>query len=198
MTSTITKEKYIIENLIKCGLKKESIMEKCKVCKKFYRGKYELKEHFAIQHKGERWYCEKPGCNKTYKSINGYRYHLHMHHKVACFSSNKCLKCNESFFSNNDLMNHERSMHNAPKLTCEQCKLTFDFKSNLLRHINICKENDKMLKCFACGKRFKRVKYLLEHIKGQHKPPVYECDKCELRFPYRSSLIYHQHKKHRY
>ena len=37
---------------------KDSCSEKCKICQKCFRGKYELKEHISIQHKGERWRCE--------------------------------------------------------------------------------------------------------------------------------------------
>lgn len=76
MTSTKKKENNLVESLVKCGLKKEDFMEKCSICKKFYRGKFELNEHYAIHHKGEQWYCQTPGCNKEYKTINGYRYHL--------------------------------------------------------------------------------------------------------------------------
>lgn len=84
-------------------------------------------------------------------------------------------------------MNHHRSVHNAAKLACEKCNSVFSFKGNLLRHRKACKGNSecqKMLKCVACGKRFKRIRYLLDHIKGQHKPPSHECANCKQKFPY--------------
>ena len=170
-------------------------MEECKRCHKHFRGNYELREHIAIQHKGERWSCEEDGCRKEYKSYNGYRYHLVKSHNLL--SKHVCTTCNKPFATKDDLMNHERSLHNASKLSCARCKSTFTFKNNLIRHQKKCRGiSNKKLNCFACGKAFKKTKYLIEHIKGQHTPPRYQCDICKLKFSYRSLLKSHVKKKH--
>ena len=191
--------KNLNRNLQICGLEKKDFMEKCSICDKYFRGKFELTEHHAIEHQGERWFCEQSGCKKRHKSINGFKSHILKYHQLGKETAKDCLKCFKSFYSQSDLMDHQRYAHDAPKLFCKICNSTFDFKGNYNRHQNTCskeREKGKMLKCFACCKRFKRTKYLLDHINGQHKPPKYECKCCGKKFPYRSSLRFHMEKRH--
>ena len=165
-------------------------MVKCEICSKHFRGNYELRKHREIQHAGKRIECKH--CKKVYKSDSGYRYHLFHSHNQNTLSGHICEHCNKEFLSKGHLMNHKRSLHGYDKLVCEKCKSSFTFENNLIRHQKKCSAAPKKgLKCFACGKIFKRTRYLLEHIKGKHSPPRYQCDKCEKKFSYRASLNSH-------
>lgn len=184
------KHKNLVDRLVESGIAKDQFMVKCEVCSKHFRGNFELRKHTEIQHLGKRLECTD--CNKTYKSDSGYRYHILHSHNQKLSSGHVCGHCNKEFQSNGHLMNHKRSLHGYDKLVCDQCKSTFTYKNNLTRHKKTCKgKRNKDLNCFACGKRFKRTKYLLEHIKGQHRPPRYHCDVCKKDFPYRASFNSH-------
>ena len=151
----LSQKRKLKKDIVK-AIGKDSCSEKCKICQKCFRGKYELKEHISIQHKGERWRCEEYGCRKEFKSINGYRY--------------SCSECNKNFTSNEESMNNKRSLHGAIKLSCEKCSSTFAFKTNLIRHHKTCcgRDSKENVGCFICGKLFKKTKYLLEHINISH------------------------------
>jgi len=192
------KQINLLERIIKDAvINVKDSSEKCKLCQKCFRGNFELNEHIAIEHNGERWYCNITGCHKEYKSINGYRYHLINCHQLETSSKHNCLSCNKKFLSHEDLINHNRSLHGAPKLACSTCASKFAFKNNLIRHKRKCLGNAKKdFSCFICGKTFQKSKYLLEHINGQHKPPKYKCVSCGLKFSYRASLKAHINKNH--
>jgi len=173
-------------------------MEKCLLCDKYFRGKFELKEHNAIEHQGEPllilWYCVK-----QYQSINSFNGYILKCHQLGTETAKICSKCFKTFYSQTYRMDHQRYTHDVPKLICYNCNSRFDFNRNFNRHQKACSKRDingKKLKCFTCCKRFKRTKYLLDHINGQHKPPKYEYQFCGKKFPYRSSWSLHKKQSH--
>ena len=185
--------------IVPYGIQKKCFMERCAKCGKYFRGVYELNEHVAIQHNKERWICEEINCSKEYKSKNGYLGHLlKIHNKDI--GKHSCSICSKRFLFKSEVSDHCRQVHNSPMLYCKVCNASFKYQSNLSRHYSSCDRDTispRKLKCSICGKRFAKLQYVRDHIKGQHKPPTYKCQFCEKKFKFRSSLAYHKQKAHK-
>lgn len=159
----------------------EVIRERCTVCSKTFRGKYELNKHKRIQHDNFRYNCDE--CSKTFRSYSGMKYH-----KTKVHIGSVSVVDSECF-------------------SCDLCKKRYSTRSNLLRH-NCCytkssnKLNDQVdfnvatgnvFMCIKCEptKRFKQVRYLKEHEKSFHNKRELLCNICKAVFVTRSARLYH-------
>ena len=195
----MSKKRNVVNLLVEAGVRKQRFMEQCEICKSYFRGKYELKEHIAIQHNNERYICDFESCKKEFRSLNGWKNHMINSHKKDVEGQKKCEVCCKNFVFLGQLNDHKRSTHNANKIKCSICQAQFVYESSYHRHCLSCDGetfSSKKLRCSICNKKFNKIRYVRDHIQGQHHPARYACKNCGQKFKYRSALAYHRKTKH--
>ncbi|KAG8674272.1 hypothetical protein FPOAC1_000236 [Fusarium poae] len=73
-------------------------------------------------------------------------------------SHNACLECNELFYDEEDLIQHDVEVHNR----CPTCQRFFDSPSNLINHEKV--HLEKNMKCLACPRMFISNSAMMLHL----------------------------------
>ena len=140
---------------------------KCCHCSKDFGRKQHLSLHIKIVHQKEKAFlCQEPGCGKKFGAKRELQDHMRSAHGVGVpFKCSICSKafgsmgilsthikivhqkekaficqepgCGKKFGQNNELKDHMRSVHKAPKLVCKkvECSATFVWATKLYKHM---------------------------------------------------------------
>ncbi|XP_055595278.1 zinc finger and SCAN domain-containing protein 12-like [Uranotaenia lowii] len=161
-------------------------------------------------------------CDKTVKSMAGYRYHLWTLHKDKFYNNEKgetlpdelikmgrrknikCPLCNEYFEARNRLWYHlpshkstnSRVYRNAKDMTssnlCSICGKQLSSAGSLALHIKF-HNKTKDVRCMHCGKFFYTKSEMLRHVNIVHEKIRYSCDVCQAILISKETL--YRHKK---
>ena len=109
--------------------------------------------------------------------------------------SRECPVCNTTFASNQSMMRHKKTVHEAIKsFQCDIClksyTQTWTLKAHRLTH-----SEKKPWKCW-CGAAFVEKKTLIKHEKTRHGGEAFHCQYCNQEFGYASGLRKHMKRKH--
>lgn len=153
----------------------------------------DAKKHEEI-HSDTKYLC--PTCGKSYKSKGGIREHTLLKHSDVPF---KCQICQKAFGRESHLTYHMESCHdNVKQYKCKYCPKEFGSRDNRRKHEHICgaRPITQTHKCSICGKVFKSIKYLQQHIQGKHSSKQWLCDTegCSEIFGWQTALSRHKKK----
>jgi KRAB domain-containing zinc finger protein len=138
----------------------------------------------------KKFKCDFTGCGKIYrhkKSLND--------HKLSDGNANfKCdfIECNYKTYNKNYLREHQKTHLREKRFNFNECKASFKFKSNLIKHQNKGHNSigiDNVLKCDSitdsCDQNFKNESQ-------------FECNEngCRMKFKFRWQLNKHRKRKH--
>lgn len=115
--------------------------------------------------------------------------------RINRFFTFKCDECNTEFDTYQVFLMHMRGLHDVkiPLVFC--CNRKLKSRCHLLDHLNFHVQPES-LQCHICFKISRDTNQLKNHIKGhtdgEHKK--YECEHCNRRFLFKSTLKYHMYK----
>ena len=137
----------------------------CKVCRKTYKNKVNLKKHSCKPTAEETRICKE--CGKSFNQRNHLLEHMRIHSGEKPYL---CKTCGKLFNQESNLMKHMR-IHNPQKLfKCEICDREFTQKGALTEHRKV-HLSAKPFVCLKCNKGF-RHKHGLQH----HMNKKFPCD----------------------
>ena len=143
----------------------EAVRFDCKVCRKSYKNKVNLKKHSCKPTAEETRICKE--CGKSFNQRNHLLEHMRIHSGEKPYL---CKTCGKLFNQESNLMKHMR-IHNPQKLfKCEICDREFTQKGALTEHRKV-HLSAKPFVCLKCNKGF-RHKHGLQH----HMNKKFPCD----------------------
>ena len=104
--------------------------------------------------------------------------------------SHQCDKCPKSFGSKNSLKNHINQVH-IRDFNCNFCDETFPTNYQRNRHKESIHQESEKQKCNKCGKEFKSLFYLKNHLTKVHIERKFQCSICCKTFGFHSRLLIH-------
>jgi hypothetical protein len=165
----------------------------CKHCEKIFKTVYSLSRHITAVHLIVEYPCKK--CNKTYRKKTELYMHDRIEHQNILFT---CQHCDKGYKTIYGLSWHIKMVHlkQKPKLhPCKNCPKQYTKKKRLFEHNQSVHLNDPFT-CNDCDKVFITTRGLSTHIKYVHLNISYPCTNCTKVYPKKSSLRYHNFKKH--
>ncbi|XP_055373074.1 zinc finger protein 43-like [Condylostylus longicornis] len=127
-------------------------------------------------------FCRK--CNENFKDVD-----LFNEHKPICNN----LK-DEPSAANKYEKNMSKGKSTSKKLVCTYCERVFFIESAYQKHILIHETNSD--KCELCGKRFRTLESLRNHIRRHKGEKPFKCSKCSAAFNDKINLKTHYIVKH--
>lgn len=146
--------------------RKSSPLEKCPICKKFFRRmKTHLVKHEILQNQEAcaGLICEI--CNKAFNNHSNLLIHMRTHTGDKPYA---CEVCNKSFSQSCNLVNHMRIHTGEKPFKCPHCDRAFTQSGNLNNHIRL-HTDEKPFKCHFCEKAFVQSGNLNSHIRNNHR-----------------------------
>ncbi|XP_030759098.1 zinc finger protein 391-like isoform X2 [Sitophilus oryzae] len=145
--------------------RKSSPLEKCPICKKFFRRmKTHLLKHEIVETTiGNGLVCEM--CSKAFNSQTNLQIHMRTHTGQRPYI---CDVCNKSFSQSCNLVNHMRVHTGEKPFKCPHCDRAFTQSGNLNNHIRL-HTDEKPFKCHFCEKAFVQSGNLNSHIRNNHR-----------------------------
>ncbi|XP_072395543.1 uncharacterized protein [Diabrotica undecimpunctata] len=145
--------------------RKSSPLEKCPICKKFFRRMktHLLKHDILTRAPEESLYCNL--CHKTFNTASNLAIHMRTHSGER---PHTCEICNKSFSQSCNLVNHMRVHTGEKPFKCPHCDRAFTQSGNLNNHIRL-HTDEKPFKCHFCDKAFVQSGNLSSHIRNNHK-----------------------------
>lgn len=145
--------------------RKSSPLEKCPICKKFFRRMktHLLKHSEAIGKPGDPLTCQF--CNKMFNSGSNLSIHLRTHTGDKPYV---CEICSKGFAQSCNLANHMRTHTGERPFKCPHCDRAFTQSGNLSNHIRL-HTDEKPFKCHFCDRAFTQSGNLNSHIKNNHR-----------------------------
>lgn len=155
------------------GLGPEPRKYGCEICGQMFHRTKGLEEHVRAKHEGKKdFFCEY--CNLPFAWNKSLERHNNQNHL-----QNSCDECIETFFTCQELIDHQKSKHQAPPINCKICKLEFPKLDLLLKHsanmenIGVCYHLQTMMKpkfiCDCCNEDFTCKNKLEKHLKDHKK-----------------------------
>jgi len=132
----------------------------------------------------EVFQCEY--CDKVLASAQSLSHHRVLHTGLDLY---RCDECEKGFPTVQSLRQHKFTHGGLKPLKCEFCEQRFVNSGHLSNHVRI-HTGDRPYKCDECEKSFKRLCELKDH-KLFHGGKNIECNQCDQKFRYRSSLYIH-------
>ena len=136
-------------------------------------------------------------CSGIFLEKKAFLAHKHNVHTKRYFKPKTCKFCKKEFANAGRLRHHVLFMHEENKLhQCDLCPRKFALGSKLRAHIKLVHER---VKCEIC--RFELCNFFLltrhkAQVHGIKPKNVHDCDRCDLFFKNKISLIKHIDKKH--
>lgn len=170
----------------------------CDRCDKKYRRKDKLKKHFLNAHPGVTFECNN--CSATFKEKSKLKKHLFLKQCSPPADKNTvflCFVCNRNFKSNAGLIRHSE-VHKALALVCAYCEKGFKRKDMLDMHlhtehgVDLPPVDESGLSCETCGKSFKKMFKLKEHMLTHSDERSFLCNQCGQGFKTKTSLRLHE------
>lgn len=140
-------------------------LEKCQICKKFFR---RMKTHLLKHEEKERDPNDPLTCKLCMKGFNTYSnlsIHMRTHTGDRPYI---CDVCNKSFSQSCNLINHVRIHTGERPYKCPHCDRAFTQSGNLSNHIRL-HTDEKPFKCHFCDRAFTQSGNLNSHIRNNHK-----------------------------
>lgn len=166
----------------------ENIKKKC--CKRTFKSFKKFLLHKIFKHKQmPRKQCKK--CLKTFPNDINFRYH-----KIQfCIGSKERSKKTHEVLKK--IVEKSKLIVKEPKrrknYSCQICMKKFHGPKNLYQHKLSHQENSKC--CGICGKMFKRMHGLKQHIKAQHeKQKLFNCQVCQHAYSLKTDMKRCKHR----
>lgn len=108
----------------------------------------------------------------------------------------QCLHCERRLRNAVTLQNHVRVVHDhSGNFRCEQCGLTFMWRSTLGNHVRLVHEKQRPYDCKECNKAFRWKSHLREHVWVVHKgEKPFQCEMCGKTFGRKNNMQKHMRK----
>ncbi|XP_060525835.1 zinc finger protein 239-like isoform X2 [Cylas formicarius] len=144
--------------------RRSSPLEKCPVCKKFFRRmKTHLLKHEMLR-RGDTDAFACCICAKVFNNQNNLQIHMRTHTGDKPYV---CEVCDKSFSQSCNLVNHVRIHTGERPFKCPHCDRAFTQSGNLNNHIRL-HTDEKPFKCHFCDKAFVQSGNLSSHIRNNH------------------------------
>lgn len=168
----------------------------CAVCKKMIRGKYSMKKHMKDMH-GDASNQQCTVCGKFIRSSTAMKQHMRIHQGRG-MEKLQCPFCFKWVKGKSYLRKHIQCLHEekGQLFQCDVCQHESPNSQALAAHkqrVHEFVESGDKLKCEYCGKSFKRLIYLREHIALHTGEQLYTCEFCGKKF--KSNANYYSHRK---
>ncbi len=167
---------------------------KCLKCPSVFETARHLREHTAQSHGvsfvAKNFHCNVDKCGKSFMT----RYQLWMHNKRFHGSDDPhvCTWCGKTYKFRHSLRIHVQSVHEGTKLKwkpfeCPNCAKRFITKKEFQKHMAdfgnqmICERQS--VECCVCGFTFWNKETLRKHYKTHSHFKVFECRRCDAKFP---------------
>ncbi|XP_030608831.1 uncharacterized protein LOC115796605 [Archocentrus centrarchus] len=167
----------------------------CGVCGEQLESTEQLRSHLQTHQK--TYSCNI--CGKSFLTVTGYKGHLARHKGNRPY---ECKTCHKAFSEKWVLRNHEFRVHGMDK---PHRKKFSNLK--LKRHRPTHHAGGKPHNCNVCGKRFRRLETLSQHValhsgstaaadgkihmKNHSRERLFSCDKCNKKFFHKSNVAIH-------
>ena len=156
----------------------------CPICSKTFKKVVSLKRHINF-HKTTVWSCSI--CDFQHAQRYRLLYHMKKH---ADTKEYKCDQCGREFKHATSLHHHTRRSHSGPALlSCKECKFKCAYERELDIHMGECAK--KKQKCDQCGKKFRWISKLKQHLMIHTGEKPFACSLCEYRSAVKYSLDVH-------
>ena len=116
----------------------------CDKCGKSFLSKYTLDNHIKIEHDGTRIKYERENCDATFKRRDQYRVHLLKHNGKALLT---CVECGNGFYNKMHFKSHMDSHANNRKHSSPKCGKMFFYSHDVPKYLDICGVTKERFKC---------------------------------------------------
>uniref|UniRef100_A0A0A1WI98 GDNF-inducible zinc finger protein 1 n=2 Tax=Zeugodacus cucurbitae TaxID=28588 RepID=A0A0A1WI98_ZEUCU len=167
----------------------EPDLKECTFCQKKFNKVY-LRKHIENVHIGERKYkCDI--CGNMYKTNDNVMRHRQLHTKDRNYP---CAVCDKRFTEKSELKVHMRLHTGEKPFACHLCERRFRIRVHLTYHLQ---QHARIKhKCDVCGKEFKHVKSLRNHLYLHTDVMPYRCAVCGYGSVKRDYFVKHMLHKH--
>ncbi|KAM6919110.1 uncharacterized protein FYW49_008632 [Xenentodon cancila] len=131
---------------------------KCDVCRKVFRGMYNMQRHYTV-HTGVKPYVCKT-CGKSFRQKCTLVAHTRTHTGERPYS---CQTCGKRFTQNSGLFAHMRIHTGERPFSCTICGKNFAYRFKLSIHMRI-HTGERPYSCGICGKGFTQRSNLKSHM----------------------------------
>ncbi|KAF5282868.1 hypothetical protein FQR65_LT14192 [Abscondita terminalis] len=160
----------------------------CKICKKIFRTRTNLKEHENYCSGILPYSCNYENCDKKFATNTKLKSHVKLKHDMKFVAI--CSICNIGFVKISDYKSHKNTHSTEKKFNCTKCDKSYKTISNLNYHMKF--HNEKLpFICTICDKGFMRKEYLESHINNHNGVKNFSCQFCEKKFVSQKNLDTH-------
>ena len=139
---------------------------------------------------------EKVTCEHCGKEIKASNIQIHINRQHGKFSEFKCPMCQKVFNRRHSMNNHLHNVHKEEKCVCEVCSKTFNNRQYLKIHIKTTHDTTAT-ECPTCKKVFGKKHLMQAHKRVLHEGEKSVCDKCSKTFESRKYLLWHIRRNHK-
>ena len=162
----------------------------CDICHKRYSSRQSLRNHKRIHTDQYPFKCGI--CDKGFYNCAILKIHKRIHTGEKPF---ECNFCGKKSTKKSNMKRHERTHTGEKPFECNLCGRNFRQKVHLESHERVHHQQSK-LKCTwnDCTAEFNSFTARNRHIKAQHDPTPFHCDKCDRKYKFKRDLDHHKRK----